>query len=213
MNLITRAEQSLSVKMREMSVSDVAFYSILVMLTHLTLLFSNMVQMHRAITDHIPAHLNTYTSFDLYLNAASSLVAEVLMFLLGWLFITGAIMLLNGQENARALFWWLGLCFLPVALLSLASCVILLFNLGAPQFTPIAQAQTEAELAAAIGESVSRGTYWWLLAAGKAAYGVTAVMIIEAIHRVCRVTRLKAVLVLASYGALLFALDFLIRRL
>lgn len=207
MNSITHIEQSFSAKLRDMQASDAVFYGLLVFIAHLSLTFANRYLTHQSIAARIPSDLSEGLTVEFALTVTVGLLIEVMIFLIGWLFIAAMAVLLDGESNARTLFGWLGLCFLPAAAVSLFGVIRLWIGVENADYAAISDARTMEDLSVAIRNCLSSGGYRTLQIAADAAYLFLSASAIEITHRVCGLIRWKALLIVGSYAGLLFALN------
>jgi hypothetical protein len=188
--------------------SDLVFYGGLTLLAHLTLMVANRLLVSRSVSAHVPAEWRWDVEVQLCLGVATGLLVEVMLFFLGWLFITGMSMLLDGKENARALFGWLGLCYLPAVCFSLFSFARNWLTLEDASYAGIAQARSAEQLSTALLEHFSNGAQQWSQMGANVVYLLILALAIEATHRVCNLSRLKALLSVGSYVGLLFTINY-----
>jgi hypothetical protein len=207
MNAVSYIEQNLGSKVRNLSASDAVFFGSLVFIVYLALLFLNRWLMHRAVSERIPGEFSEDIGWQFAISVTGGLLTEAMLFLIGWLFVAGMAVLFNGNANARPLFGWLGLCYLPVAVFSLFSAIRLWVGVENVDYSAISGARDFEELYVIIHNCLSSGGYRILQIGSNIAYLFTAASAVEVTHRVCDVSRLKAALIVGSYLGLLFALN------
>lgn len=207
MNDVSSLEQRLVLNGRTFTPSDLIFFGSLVLLIHLVLLLATQWLSDQTIGAYIPKHLNPNSGFQFALSAIVGLFLEIVLFFIGWLWIAGMVVLLNGRESVRALFGALGLCYLPAVLISTVVYIRLLVGVNDASFDAIAHASTAEQLAAAFQQCQASGFFRLMSLGGNLGYLLLLVCAFEAVHRVCSVSRLKAALTLSSYVGLLFTLN------
>ncbi len=158
------------------------------------------------INEHLPDHLSgffTQVFPVLYISMAmGTTLGEIVTFVLGWLFIMIAVALLNGKRQHRALFGWLGIGYLPVALYSALAFVFILFY--SDQMVPagVSNMSTIEQLPVEITKMQNTGWFQWIRYGRYIALVLVVIFAIEAVHRVCVLCRYKAIGVLLVYVVL-----------
>lgn len=208
MNAAMLFEQGWSARFKKIEAGDLVFYGLLVMLAHLTLLLVNRFVIFSLVKAHIPAAFGSGYSLSFYVGAVTTIFFELMIFVLGWLFITGMANLLDGQSNARALFGALALCYLPVVLHSLITFVAFLTHAGDINTVAIAQAEQPEQLSEAINASFSGALFQALKRGEQIAYALSGLLVVEAVSRVCQLSRLKAALAVGLFVGLLFLVNY-----
>jgi len=169
-------------------------YSILNALSLLALFLST--------SEHLPTHLAS--AFEqvftvIYISAATgSIIADLFVLILGWLFIIFAISLLNGKRNHRLLFGWLCIGHAPLAIYSLFTLIILLYT-DILSYDGLSDISAIEQLAFEIAKMQDTESFIWLRYGRYLVYGITAVFAAEMVHRVCKLSRVKSGCVLAIY--------------
>lgn len=208
MNSAMLFDQARGARFKKLGTSDLVFYGVLMILAHLLLLLSNRFIVFMSVRPHVPAAFSSDYSLGFYTSAVSGLLFELMLFVLGWLFISGMANLLDGQSNARALFGALALCYAPVVLSSLATSLTYLTHTGSINTLAITQAERPEQLAEAINSSFSGAIFQALNKGEKLAYGLSVLLVVEAVSRICQLTRLKAALAVGLFVSLLFVLNY-----
>jgi len=190
---------------------DVVFLGMVVMGVHLALMLLAQVLTFRAIEPYIPSGLGSGIAAGFYGSAFVNVMMEAVVFFAGWMFATAASVLLEGRENARALFGWMALAYAPLLLYS-AFAYAVLFLAGGEPFAGMAGAADTAELLAAARDGLDSGVFTLLRAVHFAAYAAALGLAAEAVHRVCSLPRARAWAVMGAYAALLLAVSVLTGR-
>lgn len=158
------------------------------------------------INEHLPDHLSglfTQVFPVLYISMAmGATLGEIVTFVLGWLFTIIAVALLNGKRQHRALFGWLGIGYLPVALYSVLAFVFIL--LYSDQMVPagVSNMSTIEQLPVEITKMQNTGWFQWIRYGRYIALVLVVIFAIEVVHRVCVLCRYKAIGVLLVYVVL-----------
>lgn len=208
MNAVSSLEQRLILNGRDVAFSDLIFFGSLVLFVHLVLLLATQWLSNQTISAYIPTDLNPNSGFQFALGAIVGLLLEIVLFFIGWLWVAGIAILLNGRESVRALFGALGLCYLPAVLISAAVYIRLLVGVKEASFDAISKASNAEQLAAAFQQCQSSGFFRLMSMGSNLGYLLLLVCALEAVHRVCSISRLKAALTLGSYVGLLFTFNY-----
>lgn len=208
MNAVSSLEQRIILNGRDVASSDLVFFGSLTLLAHLALLLATQWLSNQTISAYIPTDLNPNSGFQFALSAIVGLLLEIVLFFIGWLWIAGVVVLLNGRENVRALFGALGLCYLPAVLISAAVYIRLLIGVKEASFDAISKASTTEQLAAAFHQCQSSGFFRIMSLGSNLGYLLLLVCALEVVHRVCGISRLKAVITLGAYVGLLFTFNY-----
>lgn len=211
MNAAIFVEQGLGARFKKIETGHLVFYGLLMLLAHLTLLLVNRFVTFSLIRPHVPAAFGSGYALSFYTGAVTTIFFELMIFVLGWLFISGMADLLNGQSNSRALFGALALCYLPVLLYSMLTLIAFLTHRGDINSAAIAQAAQPEQLAAAINASFSGAIFHALKRGEPAAYVLSGLLMMEAVSRVCQLSRLRAALAVGLFIGLLFVVNHFAR--
>jgi hypothetical protein len=207
MNAVMSVEPGIGAGLKKIETGKLVLYGLLVMLAHLTMLLVNRFVTFSLIKSHIPAAFSSGYTLSFYTGAVGTVFLELMIFVLGWMFISGMANLLDGQSNARPLFGALALCYLPVLFYSLLTFIAFLTHRGDINTAAIAQATQPEQLAAAISTSFSGAIFQALKRGEPFVYGLSVLMMIEAVRRVCQLSRFKAVLAVGAFIGLLFLVN------
>lgn len=207
MNAISSFGQRLALKEKTFAPSDAVFYGSLALFAHLVLLLANRWLADQTIGAYIPAELNPHPGVQFALSAIVGLLVEIVLFFIGWLWIAGMVVLFDGRENIRVLFGALGLCYLPAVLISVLIFIRLVIGVKETNFSAIAQASTADQLTAAFEQCETSGFFYLMRMGRNIGYLLLLFCVLEAVHRICGISRLKTGLILGSYVGMLFALN------
>jgi len=188
--------------------SDVIWVSIGIFLTYLFMHSLLLLFIYRQIIKSLPSDFaDQYIPFFSlsYISAMTGLVfSEILVFLFGWLFISVAVVLLDGKQNTRLLFGWLGICYSPLLCYSFMIFGLILFNPDFMDFTPLASISTIEQVSEKIidlSASAPEGLKW--LPLGRVlGIMLTLILAFEVVHRICMVPRSKAIGIILTYATL-----------
>lgn len=162
--------------------------------------------MFRTITEQIPEQLaSAYDQMLMIMSISTSVgvvFGDIVTFVLGWAFIVIAVMLLNGRQNHRALFGWLSIGYLPLALYSACAVMFLVLYSGAMAHEGLATIPTIEQLPVEIGKMQNSGWFGWVRLGRSLAYFLTLVVACEVVHRLSSLSRLKCAGILSAYAGL-----------
>lgn len=208
MNSAMPFEPALGTRLKKIEAGDLVFYGLLMLLAHLTLLLVNRFFVFNLVKSHVPASFAASYSLSFYAGAVSAILFELMLFILGWLFISGMANLLDGQSNARSLFGALALCFTPIVLSSLITFIVFLTHTSDLSTVAIAQAESPEQLMEAINASFSGAIFQIINRGEKIAYALSVLLVVATVSRVCQLSRLKAALAVGLFVSLLFILNY-----
>lgn len=206
-NVADNFEKRQVLKGKTMTPSDLVFFGSLVFVLHLALLLATRWVSDQTIGAYVPKEFNPHPGVQFALNSTVALLFEIALFFIGWLWISGMVVLLNGRENIRALFGALGLCYLPAMLISTFAYIRLLIGVEDFNSEAISHSSTAEQLATAFQQCEASGFFHLMKLGANLGYGLLVVLALEAVHRLCGISRLKSALVLGSYVGVLFALN------
>ncbi len=174
-----------------------------------TYLITNVLTVHmmfRSIIEQLPDQLASAYDQVLTIMSISMSVGvvfgDIVTFILGWAFIAIAVMLLNGRRNHRALFGWLSIGYLPLALYSACAVMFLVLFSDAMAHKGLTSITTIEELPAEIGRMQDSGWLGWVRLGRYLAYGLTLAVACEVVHRLSALSRLKCAGILSAYAGL-----------
>lgn len=206
-NLAANQPIAFSIGLKRMEASDLIFYGLLGFTVHLVLLAANRILVYRNLSEHISAEFASEYAVSFYASMFAGVFAETMFFLLGWLFISGMVVLLKGQSNSRGLFGGLLICYLPVVFSSAVIFVVYIFSLNGLSYVPIGEAQSSEQFSAAM-ETFSRLPLFHRTAIWQSiGYGGLILMAVESIHRICQTPRWKSALTVMLYVGVLAAVS------
>ncbi|MXW05844.1 MAG: hypothetical protein F4Z81_12380 [Gemmatimonadetes bacterium] len=174
-----------------------------------TYLISNVLtvyMMFRTVMEQIPEQLvSAYDQVLTVMSISTSVgvvFGDIATFVLGWAFIVIAVMLLNGRRYHRALFGWLSIGYLPLALYSACAVMFLVLFSDAMVHEGLTSISTIEQLPVEIGKMQDSGWFGWVRLGRYLAYGLTLTVACEVVHRLSALTRLKCVGILSAYAGL-----------
>lgn len=129
-------------------------------------------------------------------------LGEIVIFVLGWLYVMIAVALLNGKRRHRALFGWLGVAYTPVTVYSIMAVAFMLVFSDQMVYAGLSTLATLDQLPAEIMKMQDTGLFEWIRYGRTLALTLVVALAIEAAHRVCSLSRFKAIGVILSYVAL-----------
>lgn len=175
----------------------------------ITYLFLNGLVLYltfRSVADQIPDHLaEAYAQVFsvMYIGMILGVtLGEVVIFVLGWLFVMIAVALLKSRRRHRALFAWLGIAYTPVTVYSMMTVVLLLVFSDQLVYAGLSTLSTINQLPGEITKIQDIGLFKWIRYGRGFALTLVVAFAIEAAHRVCSLSRFKAVGVILTYVAL-----------
>ena len=194
-------DRILSIGMRES-----IWIGISVFTTYLITNVLTVYMMFRTVIEQIPEQLASAYDQVLTIMSISTSVGvvfgDIATFVLGWVFIVIAVMLLNGRRNHRALFGWLSIGYLPLALYSACAVMFLVLFSDAMAHKGLTSITTIEELPVEIGRMQDSGWFGWVRLGRYLAYGLTLAGACEAVHRLSALSRLKCAGILSAYAGL-----------
>lgn len=196
-----------SIGLGRLETSDLIFYGLLSFTVHLVLLAANRILVYRNLSEHVSAEFASDYAVSFYAGMFAGVFAETMFFLLGWLFISGIVVLLKGQSNSRGLFGGLLMCYLPVAFSSAVIFVVYLFSLSGLSYVSIGEAQSSEQFSAAMETFSQSPLFHWTAIGQNIGYGGLILMAVESIHRICQAPRWKSALTVLLYVGVLAALS------
>ena len=174
-----------------------------------TYLITNVLTVHmmfRSIIEQLPDQLASAYDQVLTIMSISMSVGvvfgDIVTFILGWAFIAIAVMLLNGRRNHRALFGWLSIGYLPLALYSACAVMFLVLFSDMMVHKGLTSITTIEELPVEIGRMQDSGWFGWVRLGRYLAYGLTLAVACEVVHRLSALSRLKCTGILSAYAGL-----------
>lgn len=177
-----------------------------VFVTYLITNVLTVYMMFRTVIEQIPDQLASAYGQVLTIMSISTSVGvvfgDIATFVLGWAFIVIAVMLLNGRQNHRALFGWLSIGYLPLALYSACAVMFLVLFSDAMAHKGLTSITTIEELPAEIGRMQDSGWFGWVRLGRYLAYGLTLAVACEVVHRLSALSRLKCAGILSAYAGL-----------
>ncbi len=177
-----------------------------VFVTYLITNVLTVYMMFRTVIDQIPDQLASAYDQVLTIMSISTSVGvvfgDIATFVLGWAFIVIAVMLLNGRRNPRALFGWLSIGYLPLALYSACAVMFLVLFSDAMAHKGLTSITTIEELPVEIGRMQDSGWFGWVRLGRYLAYGLTLAVAGEVVHRLSALSRLKCAGILSAYAGL-----------
>ena len=129
-------------------------------------------------------------------------LGEIMIFVLGWLFVMIAVAILNGKRRHRALFGWLGVAYTPVTVYSIMVVVLMLVLSDQMVYAGLSTLSTIDQLPGEIAKIQDNGLFKWIRYGRMFALTAVVALAIEVAHRVCSLSRFKAVGVILAYVAL-----------
>ena len=160
----------------------------------------------RSVAGQLPDHLTeAYAQIFLVVYMGMILgvtLGEIVIFVLGWLFVMIAVALLNGKRRHRALFGWLGVAYTPVTAYSVMAVVIILVFSDQMAYAGLSTLTTLDQLPGEIMKMQDSGLFKWIRYGRILALTFVVALAIETAHRICSLSRFKAVVVILSYVAL-----------
>ena len=160
----------------------------------------------RSVAGQIPDHLTeAYAQVFsvLYISMIVGVtLGEIVIFVLGWLFVMIAVALLNCRRRHRALFGWLGVAYTPVTVYSIMAVALMLAFSDQMVFAGLSNMATIDQLPGEIAKLQDVGLLKWIRYGRYIALTLVVAFAIEAVHRVCAMSRFKAVSVILAYVAL-----------
>jgi uncharacterized membrane protein len=196
-------------RLRAVPVSDAVFYGACVVACHLVLMLLAQVVVYRQVSPWISSEAGAGMAAGFYGSAVVNVLMEAVVFVFGWLFLVAAVILLDGRENARAMFGWLGIGYLPVVAYSVAAILALSALSSRADVSAISRAGNPDEVVRAVQAYLHGGTFMVLAVLRAGAYAATALFAAETLHRVCGLRRTKAAAALGAYLALLLMVRLL----
>lgn len=177
-----------------------------VFVTYLITNVLTVYMMFRTVMEQIPEQLASAYDQVLTVMSISTSVGvvfgDIATFVLGWAFIVIAVMLLNGRRNHRALFGWLSIGYLPLALYSACAVMFLVLFPDAMAHKGLTSIATIEELPVEIGRMQDSGWFGWVRIGRYLAYGLTLAVACEVVHRSSALSRLKCSGILSAYTGL-----------
>lgn len=160
---------------------------------------------YRSVAGQLPDHLaEAFTQIFsiVYIGMILGVtLGEIVIFVLGWLFVMIAVVLLNGKRRHRALFGWLGVAYTPVTVYSIM--VVVMFVLTDQMvYAGMSTLSTIDQLPGEIAKMQDSGLFKWIRYGRMFALTLVVAFAIEAVHRVCSLSRLRTVGVILVYVAL-----------
>ena len=177
-----------------------------VFVTYLITNVLTVYMMFRTIIEQIPEQLAS--AYDQVLTimsistSAGVVFGDIATLVLGWAFIVIAVMLLNGRRNHRALFGWLSIGYLPLALYSACAVISLVLFSDAMAHKGLTSITTIEELPVEIGKMQDTGWFGWIRLGRSLAYVLTLAVACEVVHRLSALSRLKCIGILTVYAGL-----------
>ncbi|MBP6824400.1 MAG: hypothetical protein KA368_22840 [Acidobacteria bacterium] len=205
-NLTIGQPVALSIGLKRLEASDLIFYGLLTFAVHLVLLTANRALIYRSLSEHVSAEFASDYAVNFYASMFAGVFAETMFFLLGWLFICGMVVLLNGQSNSRTLFGGLLICYLPVVFTSAIAFIAYFFSLKGLSYASIGEAQSAEQLSAAMEIFARSMVFQRTAICQNIGYGALILLSIESIYRICQTSRWKSSLTVMFYVGVLMAL-------
>ena len=177
-----------------------------VFVTYLITNVLTVYMMFRTIIEQIPEQLAS--AYDQVLTimsistSAGVVFGDIATLVLGWAFIVIAVMLLNGRRNHRALFGWLSIGYLPLALYSACAVISLVLFSDAMAHKGLTSITTIEELPVEIGKMQDTGWFGWIRLGRSLGYVLTLAVACEVVHRLSALSRLKCIGILTVYAGL-----------
>lgn len=160
----------------------------------------------RPVAEQLPDHLSeAYAQIFSVMYIGMMLgftLGEIVIFVLGWLFTMIAVALLNSKRRHRALFGWLGVAYAPVTVYSMMAVVLMLVFSDQMVYAGLSTLSTIDQLPGEITKMQDIGLFKWIRYGRIFALTLVVAFAIEAAHRVCSLSRPKAVGVILTYVAL-----------
>lgn len=160
----------------------------------------------RSVAWQLPDHLaESYAQVFLALfigMVLSVTLGEIVIFVLGWVFIMIAVALLNSRRRHRALFGWLGVAYIPVTTYSIMAVVLMLVFSDQMVYAGLSTLSTLDQLPGEIMKMQDSGFYRWVRYGRIFALILVVAFAIEVAHKVCSLSRFKAAGVILTYVAL-----------
>ena len=89
-------------------------------------------------------------------------LGEIVIFVLGWLYVMIAVALLNGKRRHRALFGWLGVAYTPVTVYSIMAVAFMLVFSDQMVYAGLSTLATLDQLPAEIMKMQDTGLFEWI---------------------------------------------------
>lgn len=160
----------------------------------------------RSVAGQLPDHLTeSYAQIFLALFTGMVLgvtLGEIVIFVLGWVFLMIAVALLNSKRRHRALFGWLGVAYFPITAYSIMAVVFMLVFSDQMVYAGLSTMSTLEQLPGEIAKMQDSGFYKWIRYGRMFALTLVVALAIEVAHRVCSLSRQKSAGVILSYVAL-----------
>jgi len=160
----------------------------------------------RSVAGQIPDHLaEAYAQVFTVLYISMILgvtLGEIVIFVFGWLFVMIAVALLNSERRHRALLGWLGAAYTPVTVYSIMTVVLMLAFSDQMVYAGLSTLSSIDQLPGEIAKIQDTGLFKWIRYGRYFALTLVVAFAIEAVHRVCSMSRFKAVGVILAYVAL-----------
>ena len=137
-------------------------------------------------------------------------LGEIVIFVLGWVFVMIAAALLNSRRRHRALFGWLGIAYIPVTAYSIMAVVLMLVFADQMVYAGLSTLSTLDQLPGEITKMQDSGFYKWVRYGRMFALTLVVVFAIEVAHRTCSLSRFKAAGVILTYVAIIGLLQVII---
>lgn len=160
----------------------------------------------RSVAGQLPDHLaESYEQVFLALFIGMVLgvtLGEIVIFVMGWIFVMIAVALLNSRRRHRALFGWLGVAYIPVTAYSIMAVVLMLVFSDQMVYAGLSTLSTLDQLPGEIAKMQDSGFYKWVRYGRMFALTLVVAFAVEVAHRVCSLSRIKAAGVILTYVAL-----------
>ena len=193
-------------RISSIGITESIWIGISVFVTYLITNVLTVYMMFRTVIEQIPDQLASAYDQVLTIMSISTSVGvvfgDIATFVLGWAFIVIAVMLLNGRRNHRALFGWLSIGYLPLALYSACVVMFLVLFSDAMAHKGLTSITTIEELPAEIGRMQDSGWFGWVRLGRNLANGLTLAVACEVVHRLSALSRLKCAGILSAYAGL-----------
>ena len=193
-------------RISSIGIRESIWIGISVFVTYLITNVLTVYMMFRTVMEQIPEQLASAYDQVLTVMSISTSVGvvfgDIATFVLGWAFIVIAVMLLNGRRNHRALFGWLSIGYLPLALYSACAVMFLVLFSDAMAHKGLTSITTIEELPVEIGRMQDSGWFGWVRLGRYLAYFLTLAVACEVVHRLSALSRLKCAGIVSSYAGL-----------
>ena len=193
-------------RISSIGITESILIGISVFVTYLITNVLTVYMMFRAIIEQIPEQLASAYDQVLTIMSISTSVGvvfgDIVTLVLGWVFIVIAVVLLNGRRNHRAMFGWLSIGYLPLALYSACAVMFLVLFSDAMTHEGLASIPTIEQLPVEIGKMQDSGWSGWIRLGRYLAYGLTLAVACEVVHRLSALSRLKCTGILSAYAGL-----------